>query len=354
MTIPRREFLQAISTVTAGATLFADEKPATKRIKVGQIGVGHGHATKLAVYRRSPDYEVVGIVESDEQLRKRAESTAAFREGPWMTREQLLNVPGLQAVLIETRVRDLLDNAATCVGAGKHVLIDKPPGESLSKLQTIYDEAAKKKLYVQMGYMYRFNPAVVLLREFLAKRWLGEIFEIHAVMSKVVPPADRRELAEYPGGIMFELGCHITDLVIGILGKPPKVTAHNQHVSSINDRLQDNMLAVFDYPKAMATVKSSAMEVEGFDRRHLVVCGTAGTFHIQPLDNPSARVALSAARGEYKKGYQEVKFPKYERYVADAADMAKIIRGEKASEFTPEHDSAVQETLLQACGAPTN
>ena len=28
-----------------------------------------------------------------------------------MTQEQLLNVPGLQAVLVETRVRDLLDTA---------------------------------------------------------------------------------------------------------------------------------------------------------------------------------------------------------------------------------------------------
>ena len=35
------------------------------RIKVGQIGVGHAHASKLSVYRRSDDYEVVGLVEPD-------------------------------------------------------------------------------------------------------------------------------------------------------------------------------------------------------------------------------------------------------------------------------------------------
>ena len=55
---------------------------------------------------------------------------------------------------------------------------------------------------------------------------------------------------------------------------------------------------------------------------------------------------------EYKKSYQDVTFPKYERYVADAADMAKVIRREKASDFPPEHDLAVQETLLKACGLP--
>jgi predicted dehydrogenase len=322
------------------------------RIKVGQIGVGHAHAGKLAVYRKSPDYEVEGIVEPDEALRKRAETTAAFKDLNWMTREQLLNVSGLQAVLIETRVKDLLDNAEACVAAGKHVCIDKAPGESLPQLRRILESATKQKLIVQMGYMYRYNPGVVMLREFLKKGWLGDVFEVHTVMSKVVNAASRKELTPYRGGIMFELGCHVIDLVIGILGKPTEVTGHNRHSSTIDDKLMDNMLAVFTYPKALATVKSTALEVEGFARRHLVVCGTEGTLHIQPLDSPSARVALSMPRGDYKKGYQDVTLPKYERYVDDAADMARVIRGEKEFEFKPEHYLAAQESLLRGCGMP--
>ena len=112
------------------------------------------------------------------------------------------------------------------------------------------------------------------------------------------------------------------------------------------------MLAGFEYPRATATVRSSAMEVEGFARRHFVVCGTQGTFHIQPLDAPSVRFALSTARGKYKKGYQEFDFGKYDRYVGDAADMAKIIRGEKLADFSYEHDYAVQKTVLQASRRP--
>ena len=182
-----------------------------------------------------------------------------------------------------------------------HVQLDKPAGESLPQFQRILDLAAKKKLLVQMGYMFRYNPAVVLLREFLKKGWLGEVFEVHAVMSKVVAASDRKRFAEYRGGIMFELGCHVIDLVIGVLGKPKDVTAFNKHSSPINDGLLDNMLAVLSYPRAIATVKSSALEVEGFDRRHLVVCGTEGTFHIQPLDNPSARVSLSQAAASTRR-----------------------------------------------------
>ena len=328
------------------------EVPKT-RIKIGQIGVGHAHASKLEVYRASEDYEVVGIVEPDSRLRQRAESQSSYRDLPWMTQEKLLGTPGLQAVLVETRVRDLLTTAEACVAAGKHVHIDKPAGESLPQLKRILDDATRQKLMVQMGYMYRYNPGVLLLKQFLAQKWLGEIFEVHTVMSKVVDPASRRTLAEYKGGMMFELGCHVIDLVVGILGKPTQVFGFNQHAGRHEDTLLDNSMAVFSYDNAIASVKTAAMEVDGGDRRHLVVCGTEGTFQIQPLDNPSAKVVLSEARAGYKKGAQEIKFPRYNRYVGDAADMARVIRGEKPSDFTPQHDLAVQETLLKACGLPT-
>ena len=358
-TTNRREALQWVGSslawpVVAGMTsaIGAQDDTAKPRIKIGQIGVGHAHASKLSVYRASPDYEVVGIVEPDAKLRQQAEAQAVYKDLPWMTREQLLNVPGLQAVLVETQVRDLLDNAETCIAAGKHIHLDKPAGESLPQFRRILDAARKQNLLVQMGYMFRYNPAVVLLREFLKRGWLGEVFEVHTVMSKVVDPATRRELAEYRGGIMFELGGHIVDLVIGVLGQPTKVNPFPRHAAPIDDRLVDNMLAVFEYPQATATVKSSAIEVDGGERRHFVVCGTEGTFHIQPLDNPSARVALSRPRDSYKQGYQNISFPKYTRYVGDAADMVRILRGEKPTDFPYDHDLTVQTALLQASGLP--
>jgi len=351
--LDRRSFLIA-GTAAAGSHFnqlgAAERRP--EKIRVGQIGVGHAHASKLSVYRQSPDYEVVGIVEPEEQLRKRAESQAAFRDLPWMTAEQLLNQPGLQAVLVETRVRDSLDVAAAAIAAGKHIHLDKPAGASLPQFERILGAAERQGLLVQMGYMYRYNPAIVLLRDFLQRGWLGDIFEIHAVMSKVVGADKRQTFTEFAGGIMFELGCHLIDLVVGVMGEPDSVTPFAQHATAIDDSLQDNMLAVLEYPRALASVKSSAQEVEGFARRHFVVCGTKGTFHIQPLDNPAARVALDQPRDKYRKGYQDIEFPKYTRYVDDAADMARIIRGEKQSDFPYQHDLAVQRTLLKTCEMP--
>lgn len=350
----RREFLKAASAMstvlwTGGETQASRGQ---RRIRVGQIGVAHGHATKLSVYRQSDDYEVVGIVEPDEALRTQAMKQPAFRDLKWLKQEELLNGEWLDAVLVETRVRDSLDAAEACIEAGVHVHLDKPAGTSFPQFRRLLSKAESKQLVLQMGYMYRYNPAIVLLREMLQRKWLGEIFEVHTVMSKVVEPEDRLELAEYPGGVMFELGCHLIDLVVGYFGSPDRVTPYRRHSSAIADSLADNMLAVLEYNNLIATVKSSAQEVQGGDRRHFVVCGTEGTVHIQPLDSPAATVTLASARGSFRSGQQTIAFPKYVRYVDDAADMAKIIRGEKVSDFSYAHDLAVQRTVLQACGLP--
>jgi predicted dehydrogenase len=184
----------------------------------------------------------------------------------------------------------------------------------------------------------------------LREGWLGEVFQIDAVISKVVPRDDRQALAEYPGGIMFELGSHVVDLMVGVLGKPDRVQSVARHSSPQDDKLLDNMLAICEYPRAIATLKSTAEEVDGGRRRNFIVCGTAGTFNIEPIEAPKVRYSLDRGRGPYAQGTHEISFEPYVRYVADAADMAKIIRGEKSCDFPYPHDLAVQETVLRASG----
>jgi predicted dehydrogenase len=138
--------------------------------------------------------------------------------------------------------------------------------------------------------------------------------------------------------------------VIKVLGRPQRVTAHDRSSSAHKDGLKDNQLAVLDYPNATATVRANFVEVEGGARRQFVVCGTKGTLDIRPLEPPHVRLALDAARGGYQKGYQDIELPRLLRYDGEFMDLAKVIRGEKAFEWPPEHDLAVQETVLRGSG----
>ncbi len=169
-------------------------------------------------------------------------------------------------------------------------------------------------------------------------------------MSKAISPDERAKLLAYKGGSMFELGCHLIDAVVWILGKPDRVTPFPR--SFPGDGFNDNMVAVLEYPDAHVTVRSSLMEPDGGARRQFVVCGDHGSVEIRPLEPPALKLMFDQGRGKYRKGVQEVSLEKAPRYLADWAAFAKAIRGEMEWPWKPEHDLAVQETVLRASGMP--
>jgi hypothetical protein len=70
------------------------------------------------------------------------------------------------------------------------------------------------------------------------------------------------------------------------------------------------------------------------------------------LEPPKLLLALDRPIGRYKKGYQEVGLPRMPgRYDDQLIELARIIRGERESEYPPGHDLAVQEAVLKASGA---
>lgn len=365
----RRHFLTSAISASAFSVAIPWLQPSAtaagqprQRIKVGQIGIGHNHASaKMATFRKLADqYEVVGVVEPDSEWRKKRGHDPAYRDLSWMTEEQLLNTKGLTVVAVETDVRDLVPTAARCIDAGMHLHLDKPGGESLAPFKQLLDQAGRRNLAVQMGYMYRNNPAVQFCLRAVSEGWLGQVFEVHSVMSLQQPLAYRQWLAQFRGGTMYIFGCHLIDLIVRMLGKPDRVTPF-QRQTQPEVKLYDNGLAVLEYPRATATIRTAALEVEGYRRRQLVVCGDEGTIDIRPLetfDTGSAqplklRLALSKPRDSYKKGYQEVVFPPMRgRYDEQLLELARIVRGEIANPYPLAHELMVQETLLAAIDHP--
>jgi predicted dehydrogenase len=324
----------------------------TRRIKVGQIGTAHAHAAgKMAALRKlSEHYDVVGIVEPDPERRSKLRNHSAYRGVKWISEEQLLNISGLDAVAVETDIPQLVPTGMRCVSAGMHIHLDKPAGLSLGEFAKLLDEATRRKLTVQMGYMFRHNPGFKFCFQAAQRGWLGDVFEVHGVISKTIGAEQRRRLAVYPGS-MFELGCHLIDAMVKVLGRPDRVTGFSRRTRLGQDDLADNQLGVFEYAKCTATIRSALVEVEGQKRRQFVVCGDRGTVDIRPLEPPALMLALDRPVEKYKKGYQQVSLPKMPgRYDDQLIELARIVRGQKESEYPPEHDLAVQEAVLKASG----
>ena len=370
-TFDRRHLLTtavgAGAAVTAGRWLeptVTAADPPKQRIKIAQIGTGHEHASaKMSTFRKLSDhYEVVGIAESDPELRGRHENNSAYRGLKWMAEEQLLGTKGLQAVAVEVSSGDdsLIPITANCINAGMHVHLDKPGGESFSAFKKVLDEAGRRNLTVQLGYMYRNNPAVQFCLRAVREGWLGQVFEVHCVMSRMHSVSYRKYLSQFRGGTVFIFACHLIDLVVSLLGRPDQIVTYpRQTRSDVNVEMCDNGLIVFEYPRTTVTIRTASLEVEGYQRRQLTVCGDQGTIDIQPLETfyirppqpQKLQLALSQARDSFKKGYQEVSFPPVPgRYDEQLIELAQIIRGERENPYPLEHELIVQECLLAACG----
>ena len=258
----RHFFAQSATSAIAGAAYLATQptaianQSADTRVRVGFIGTSHPHAQgKVAAIRDlQADFDLIGVAEPNPELRESCKSKAEYRDVKWLDEESLLATPGLQAVLVETDFADLLPAAVRGVARGLHVHLDKPPGRSVDELAKLLADARSRGVHVQMGYMLRYNPAFELCFRAVKGR-LGRIFELNATMSTVRPSARRKELGEPKGGAMFDLGSHIIDAVVTLLGRPQKVTPFGHSLYSNQDNVVDNQLAVFEYPSAIAAIR---------------------------------------------------------------------------------------------------
>ena len=332
-----------------------------KKIKIGQIGVCHEHASgKINTLRKMPDvFEIVGIADDrTSSAAKFAGSDLTPYEGlKWMTEEELFNCPGLQAVTVETPNTDLVPTAIRCMERNLAMHMDKPGGEELELFGKLIKGCKERNLPFQMGYMFRNNPAMQWCLKAMRQGWLGEIFEVQASMSHNYGDDPYQQyLGNFRGGIMFNLGCHFADLIVAMLGRPTEISPFLKSTPGLSDNIKNNCLTLLEYPHATVTLRACSSEFDGLNRRRFKVCGTKGSVELCPLerfDGQPLQMRLSLCEGneEYAVGTHMLDFGiKRDRYEEQLLEFAKIINGEMANPYTYEHDYLVQEVVLAASG----
>ncbi|QOR71628.1 Gfo/Idh/MocA family oxidoreductase [Ruania alkalisoli] len=324
-----------------------------QRIKVGQIGIGHNHASqKMNTLRLLSDlYEVVGVAEEDPRWLAERGSNSAYEGVSFMSEAQLLATPGLQAVAVETDGFDLVPTATRCLEAGMHLHLDKPGGERFADFAAMIELARSKDLLVQLGYMYRSNPAVAFCVEAVRRGWLGTVFEVHAEMNRGHTEDYRHWLGQFTGGAMYIFGSHLVDLVVWLLGEPDRITPFLRPTRADQPEILDNGFAVMEYPYTTVSVRSCIAENDGMPRRQLTVVGDQGSIEIRPLEPPALTLRLDKPCGRYSAGVHEIAFetPR-DRYETQLTELARAIRGEVLNPFDLDHELATQRWVLASCG----
>jgi predicted dehydrogenase len=319
-------------------------------MRLAQIGTRHGHAAgKWQALQTNPAVEVMGIWEPNANTRAAAQRSGAFGDARWFESEaELLEDPGILGVAIEGRNHESLAMATAALRAGKHLWFDKPAGDDWAAFVSLMDDAAARGLHVQMGYMFRYSPGFATLSEYARSGQLGDIFALRAHMSTSIPLAERTEQSRHRGGILYDLGGHMLDQMVWLLGRPARANSvlRNDATPELPD-YADNAVAIFEFGSAIAVIDIAAMEPTPTARR-FEVYGTRASAIIEPFD--PVRTLRLAHNGSSERVTTLEPLSRQHLYERELTAFVGVLRDERPPDRTAEHELLVQETLLRATG----
>ncbi len=327
-----------------------------KPVKIAMIGNRHDHAPAnfTAIQKHPEAFDLVGLAEMTP-----SPDDALYRDTPHLSLSELLMRRDLEAVIIEAGKEHGIRYAQMFAERGLPVFLDKPGSTDIPGFERFMNTMKQKRLPVQMGYMYRFNPMVERVMEMVKHGELGEIFSVEAQMSVRHDTEKRRWLSRYTGGTLFYLGCHLIDAVCRIMGFPEEILPLSLSTGNEDLPSEDLGCAVLKYPRGLAYIKASASEYNGFDRRQLVICGTRGTVEIRPWEIKTDRGQITRAKvtlegdepPQWADGGRMIETEPYERYDPGLLHFARLVRGEAEMQTTYEYEIELFRTIVRACGA---
>ena len=340
-----------------------------RRLKTLFYGVTHEHACgKFETLKRlSDDFEVVALVDdrprgTPRHLNERLDVERAVRDGFRVVSEAeaeaLLDDGGIDVAFVETANADLMEVAAKLVARGVPLHCDKPCGEAPEPYRSLVETCRAANLPFQIGYMYRGNPAVQFAWQFVADGGLGDVAFVEADMNHDYGEPNYPDyIASFRGGILYNLGCHLVDMVLTLVRGELR-EAHPFLGDAPGDPLgcRTAGAAFLRFAGTDVLLRTSSRMPGGILCRRLRVDGTNGTLDLCPIERFDGEeltltLTLKDAAGGFAAGRHEIGFGvQADRYAPLLKELAAIVRGERSNDQDYARDLRVHELTLQACG----
>jgi myo-inositol 2-dehydrogenase/D-chiro-inositol 1-dehydrogenase len=265
---------------------------------LGEIGVVH------ATNARRLDETILVAVASARPERAREVADQLGRGVKALRYDELVADEELDAIVVASRTSDHLEHALAVLGHGKHLLLEKPGGTSLSAVEALCDEAGRRpELVVRIGYMRRHDPAFGRLREVVDSGSLGEVFAIHLSSRETWPPD---EDPAQTGGFVLDVGVHDFDTIRWLLGRNAVSVVGMAHSPVYRDVDLDNAYLVLELSGgAVATVQMSRTSPVGHDIRCEVVGSDGSAVLTQVRSAEQVFIVGKETRSDFPGRFQE-------------------------------------------------
>jgi UDP-N-acetylglucosamine 3-dehydrogenase len=200
-----------------------------KKLKIIVVGAGFWGRNHLRIFSEMKKVKLIGVCDIEESKAK----TFGKKYGiPWFTDvDAALNKLSFDAATICTPTITHAEIAKKILANGKHVLVEKPMTSTVEEAKELIALAEKNKVFLSVGFIERFNPAIKHLKKLIKMGKLGKIILIIA-----------RRVTRWPErigdvGVTKDSAIHDIDIMRFLLEK--EVTSVYAKIGSLKHKFED-------------------------------------------------------------------------------------------------------------------
>jgi len=183
--INRRGFIQGSIAAGAAVSLLPTSRVlgANNRINIGIIGCGGKGNAHIGWFSKIKNLSIVAVSDPDKRHMSGAARRAArgHKVAQYQDFRKLLEDKNVDLVVIATPNHWHAPLTVMACQAGKDVYVEKPASHSIWEGRKMVEAARKYKRIVQVGTQQRSDPALIEMKNGLARKELGELQWAHAL-----------------------------------------------------------------------------------------------------------------------------------------------------------------------------
>lgn len=317
-------------SVLVSASRAVGEKP----VRIGIVGLIHGHVNGFLRSDYQSSLKIVGIFETNRDVVKTYQERYDLDPKLFVTDlARFLDDRKPEAVWVFTNTYDHLQVVEACAPRGIHVIVEKPLAIDQASSERMAELAAKHGIHVLTNLETTWYSSLhEAYRLAVLEKQLGEITKIvshfgHSGPAEIgVPPEFFSWLTDPKlngGGASADFGCYGGNIITWIMGnqRPLSVTAVFQsNKPDVYKRTDDNATIILEYPHAQGIIQASWDW--SFPRKDVHIYGRSGI--IRTLDKDHYDIRL-----ERRKPPVERKAASLENPLSSAIHyFSAVLRGE--------------------------
>lgn len=290
---------------------------ARKNIRIGLIGVGAAaQINHIPALKKTEGLELTALCDRDPEKAARVAQKFGI-ERAFDRLDDLLELDDIDAVDVCSPNYLHAPMAIAALEAGKHVLCERPLARNADEAAAMLKAAKKADRQLLCAVQHRFRADAQLLKKFVEKGDLGDIFFAKAGWLRQRTEWDsdewRRQKRESGGGVVLDLGFQMLDLSLWALGNP-RVTAVSGSVHRLRKgEVEDSATALLRLESgATLTLELTWGLLMEKDFAYLNLFGSGGAALLNPFRVHKAMhgslvnvtPTLETARNQYKQAIE--------------------------------------------------